>query len=601
MIVELSAMEQRYQAVMEVLAAGAPVTEVAGRYGVSRQSVHGWIRKYRGGGVAALADQSRRPHGHPQQAGAELERQICELRRQHPRWGKYRLRHELGRGGVDPPPSASTIYRVLVRNHLATPVSRKRRRQDYKRWERPGPMQLWQMDLKGPIPLGDGTTCQLLSGLDDHSRFCVIATLLPRATGRAVCAAFLGALRRYGLPEEVLTDNGKQFTGRYGKPRPAEVLFERICRLNGILGLLTKVRSPTTTGKVERWHQSIQNEFLDVQGPFADLASAQAALDAWRHDYNFHRPHQALDMATPASKFRAVPAAEREATALVIPPQLAEVPGPPDREVGETEEIPEEAGAPVLLAAGPLNYDAVEVDREVPPSGNLRVSGQQFWLGPQRAGSKLTLWINTQVVHLSIDGRRLKTLPSRLSANDLEKLRADGARPAGPPPTALPMTPAGPRVPVEVDRTVNAVGVVGLGGEPCYVGSHLAGQRVTLRLDGELVHVVVDGILVRTVASPISPERGLRLRGGRIAGPPPMVATGPITVQRTVSHRGAIAVVGQRIQVGMSYARRIVTVEIHERVLRVFDGAGELLTVAPRAATGEVRYLKANGKKAQEG
>jgi transposase InsO family protein len=598
LIVELSAMEQRYQAVMEVLAAGAPVTEVAGRYGVSRQAVHGWIRKYQEGGVPALADQSRRPHGHPQQAGAELEAQICELRRQHPRWGKYRLRHELHRRGLDPPPSASTIYRVLVRNHLATPVSRKRRRQDYKRWERPGPMQLWQMDLKGPIVLADGTTCQLLSGLDDHSRFCVIATLLPRATGRAVCAGFVVALRRYGVPDEVLTDNGKQFTGRYTKPRPAEVLFERICRLNGILGLLTKIRSPTTTGKVERWHQSIENEFLDVQGPFADLPSAQAALDGWRHDYNFHRPHQALDMATPASRFRAVPAAERETTALVIPPQLSEVPSA-DPDAEEPDETPAQMAAPVVSPADPLNYDAVEVDREVPPSGNLRVCNQQFWLGPQRAGSKLTLWINTQVVHLVIDGRRLKSLPSRLNANDLEKLRADGARPAGPPPTALPMTPAGPGVPVEVDRTVNAVGVVGLGGKPCYVGSHLAVQRVTLRLDGEVIHVAVDGILVRTVASPISAERVLRLRGGHIAGPAPMVATGPITVQRTVSHRGTIAVAGQRMQVGMSYARRVVTVEVHERVLRVVDENGEPLTVAPRTGLGEVRYLKANGKKAQ--
>jgi transposase InsO family protein len=89
--------------------------------------------------------------------------------------------------------------------------------------------------------------------VDDHSRFCVIATVVRRATGRAVCAAFAEALQRFGVPDEVLTDNGKQFTGRVTRPRPAEVMFERICRENGIVARNTKPRTPTTTGKVERF------------------------------------------------------------------------------------------------------------------------------------------------------------------------------------------------------------------------------------------------------------------------------------------------------------------------------------------------------------
>ena len=87
-------------------------------------------------------------------------------------------------------------------------------------------MQLWQLDIVGGIRLADGTELKLVSGIDDHSRFCVIAALVPRATGRAICAAFAAALQRYGAPQEVLTDNGRQFTGRFGKPRPAEVLFD---------------------------------------------------------------------------------------------------------------------------------------------------------------------------------------------------------------------------------------------------------------------------------------------------------------------------------------------------------------------------------------
>jgi transposase InsO family protein len=93
---------------------------------------------------------------------------------------------------------------------------------------------------------------QIITRIDDHSRFCVIGTVVLRATGRAVCSAFVTAMRAHGIPDEVLTDNGKQFTGRFGKPRPAEVLFERICRKNGITQRLTKPNSPTTTSKVER-------------------------------------------------------------------------------------------------------------------------------------------------------------------------------------------------------------------------------------------------------------------------------------------------------------------------------------------------------------
>jgi transposase InsO family protein len=125
--------------------------------------------------------------------------------------------------------SRSTVYRVLIE-----PVSRRRRRDQYIRWGRPAPMQLWQLDVTAGLFLASGRECKVITGIDDHSRYCVIATVVYRATGRAVCAAFVAAMRECGVPAEVLSDKGKQFTGRFGKPRPAEVLFERICRENGI-------------------------------------------------------------------------------------------------------------------------------------------------------------------------------------------------------------------------------------------------------------------------------------------------------------------------------------------------------------------------------
>jgi transposase InsO family protein len=150
-------------------------------------------------------------------------------------------------------------------------------------------MELWQLDIVGGIRLTDGGEAKVVTGVDDHSRFCVIAIVVRRATGRAVCLAFAEALQRFGIPEEVLTDNGKQFTSRFNQPRPAEVMFERICRENGIVARNTKPRTPTTTGKVERFHQTLQRELLDTVEVWGSLEEAQAAIDAFRHEYNTQR------------------------------------------------------------------------------------------------------------------------------------------------------------------------------------------------------------------------------------------------------------------------------------------------------------------------
>ena len=199
MLVELSVMEQRYHAVMEVIS-GAPVTEVARRYGVSRQAVHAWLDRYERDGLAGLADHSHRPAHQPRQVDAGIEALICQLRRAHPRWGPRRLLFELGKAKVSPLPSRSTVYRVLVRHGLVPARKRKRRRQDYKRWQREEPMQLWQLDVTGSVFLADGTELKLVSGLDDCSRFCVIATVVRRATARAVCRAFVAAMRLLASP-----------------------------------------------------------------------------------------------------------------------------------------------------------------------------------------------------------------------------------------------------------------------------------------------------------------------------------------------------------------------------------------------------------------
>src|SRR5487761_1080900 len=198
MLRELNVVEQRYRAVVEVLS-GTSVIEVAERYGVARQTVHRWMARYRAEGLDGLADRSHAPRQHPWRIPAETEALICELRRAHPRWGPRRLVFEMDRRGY-PGLSRSTVYRVLVRHQLIQPVPRRRRRDQYIRWDRPATMQLWQLAVPASLFLASGHECKVITGVDDHSRYCVIATVVYRATGRAVCSAFVEAMRVYGVP-----------------------------------------------------------------------------------------------------------------------------------------------------------------------------------------------------------------------------------------------------------------------------------------------------------------------------------------------------------------------------------------------------------------
>jgi transposase InsO family protein len=301
-LVELGLVEQRYQAVLEVVSQGVTVTEVARRFGVTRQTVHRWLRRYAAEGLAGLVDGSAKPLSCPHQMVPELEARIVELRGLNPGWGPRTIRFRLEAERISPLPGRSSIYRCLVRHGLIEPEARRRKKADYKRWERSRAMELWQMDVVGGVQLIDGWRASIVSGVDDHSRFVISARVVERATARPVCDALTTAIRTFGVPLEILTDNGKVFTGRFG-PGTGEVLFDRICRENGIRHLLTAPRSPTTTGKVERWHKTLRREFLNGR-VFASIADAQEQLDRWVQHYNHERRHQGIGDVVPWERFR---------------------------------------------------------------------------------------------------------------------------------------------------------------------------------------------------------------------------------------------------------------------------------------------------------
>ncbi len=180
MLLELSVVEQRYDAVMEVLRDGLQVSEVARRYGVSRQSLHAWVRRYEQGGLKGLAEPDR----------------LRALQ-----------------GGMGPRPSRAAVYRALVRNRLIEPDRRRQRKRLFRRFERKRPMELWQLDVTGGARLEDRRELKVVTGVDDHSRFCVLAVVVERATAQAVCRALSEALRRHGSPRRSLPTTGSASPG----------------------------------------------------------------------------------------------------------------------------------------------------------------------------------------------------------------------------------------------------------------------------------------------------------------------------------------------------------------------------------------------------
>jgi transposase InsO family protein len=599
-LVVLSVVEQRLDAVRAVLD-GAEVTEVAARMGVHRATVHRWVARYLSGQIAGLADCSHRPCSSPRQVAEMVEATVAEMRREHPRWGSRRIRLEMLRkpgpwaGEQVEVPSERTIDRILHRQGLARARPRKRPKDSYLRFERPGPMQLWQMDIVGGIKLvstvtGELREAKVVTAVDDHSRYCVIAKVVERATGRAVCLALAEALARFGVPEEINTDNGKQFTDRFGRhgARNGEVLFDKICRKNGITHRLTAPASPNQNGKVERFHGTFRPDFLDISGPFTSVDQAQAAVDAWVAHYNAERPHQALDEkvpVTPADRFAPVPAAQRSLVSLWLPAALegADAPAPQPAGPGAAEGISAPASAP--QGGGP-----VEFDRVVPPSGNLQVAGKQFWLGPARAGTVIRFWADCDLIHLSAGGTRIKTLRSHLSPADLRRLTASGAVPAGPSP--LPQHAADGRA-VEVERPVSRGGLVSLGPRRLLAAEILGGQLAGIRIEPATLMFFdpATRVLLRTRPNPLTPAEVARLRGARPAGPPPHPSAEPVRAQRRASATGRIMVAGQKIALGRVHAGQTVTVLASDTTLTIEFSDGETRAIG-RTTTQPVRSIK---------
>jgi len=294
-------MSQRREFVMLAQVEGANMSELCRRFGISRKSGYKWLGRYLAEGEAGLADQPRRPRSSPGQTPAAVEAQVVGLRDTHPAWGGRKLRRRLLDLGHDSVPAASTITAILCRRGcLADSESAKRRA--FVRFEHAAPNELWQMDFKGHFALEQGR-CHALTVLDDHSRYALGLAACANERTETVRERLTALFRRYGLPWRMLMDNGSPWgddgTHAY---TPLTVWLLRL----GVAVSHGRPYHPQTQGKDERFHRTLAAEVLRGER-FRDLAHCQRRFDAWRNVYNLERPHEALGMAVPASRFTPSP------------------------------------------------------------------------------------------------------------------------------------------------------------------------------------------------------------------------------------------------------------------------------------------------------
>lgn len=285
---------------------GANRRELCRRFKISPQTAYKWLARFEASGSEGLKDLSRRPKTSPRQSTPLIEKQVVELRMEHPAWGGRKICRRLQDLG-GPQVAPSTVTSILHRHQLISPEASDAGKA-WCRFVHDAPNDLWQMDFKGYFSTSQGQ-CHPLTVLDDHSRFNLAIQACANEQCETVKGHLIDVFRRYGMPVQINTDNG----GPWGSPRvPGELshLGVWLVRL-GIRLTFSRPWHPQTNGKDERFHRSLKAEVLRGRS-FRSFDEAQIAFDDWREIYNHQRPHQALQMTTPVTHYRMSPRAYPE-------------------------------------------------------------------------------------------------------------------------------------------------------------------------------------------------------------------------------------------------------------------------------------------------
>lgn len=371
---EATKMELKQEFVMLANQPNANMSQLCRRFDISRPTGYKWLARYQSEGLEGLREQSRRPHHSPNKTPDHIEQLVVEARQQDPGWGGRKLGCHLSNqakaGAIpitpDQVPSASTITRILDRHGLLAEPKDPSRRGSWERFERPVPNELWQLDFKGEFRLATGAYCYPLTLIDDHSRFSLAVAGCPDQQRSTVQEHLRSTFCRYGLPQAILCDNGPPWGAGLGWREWGPFytgLAVWLMRL-GITVIYARPNHPQGKGKNERFNGSLQAELLDHE-QFGDHSQAHARMADWRTRYNTVRPHQALDMATPATRYQ---------------PSETEFP----------DQLP------------PVEYRPGATTRKVTTQGKITFRGQRFTVGKAFSGYRLALRASSEHARYNI-------------------------------------------------------------------------------------------------------------------------------------------------------------------------------------------------------
>lgn len=350
---ETYAMEQRIQMIGDWLKNEASISELSEMYGVSRVTIYKWLNRFREGGPAGFHERSRVPRQHPNAVSAEMVQMLVSARLSHPRWGPKKIRSSLSEQYPDEEwPALSTMSVIFKREGLIKP---RRIRHTVGAYTQPflecdAPNKVWSADFKGQFRTADGKLCYPLTITDNYSRFILICRGLNRPTHDQVKPWFETAFRRYGLPEAIRTDNGPPF---------ASVGLAGLSRLSawfiklGIRPERIEKAHPEQNGRHERMHRTLKE--ATAAPPRADLIEQQKAFNEFIEEYNFIRPHEALEMKKP----------------------------------GEVYEISQRLYTSRLV---PVDYSPELIVRAVRSSGEIRWNGKKVYISEALSGERIGLF-----------------------------------------------------------------------------------------------------------------------------------------------------------------------------------------------------------------
>ena len=338
---------------------GTNITQLCYRFNISRKTGYKWINRAKKSSSKNFKDRSCRPHHIVYHVSEEIKDLLISTRCLNPHWGAKKIKaYLINRHIVSHLPATSTINKILSIAGLMK-IHQHQRHFAYKRFEYKYPNALWQMDFKGYFSLLNGSNCHPLTIIDDYSRYLLCLTACLNESLENVKPILIKTFSYYGLPDSIVLDHGSCWRTKNQQQWSKLTLWLRRLGIQVIHG---KPYHPQTRGKDERLHRTLKVELInDVS--MNNLLDAQRQFDLWRHRYNHLRPHEALNLQPPITRYQ--PSKNH-------PPKKLE----------------------------PINYWEDDTIRTIDQNGYIHIDGRHFLLSRSLRGQPVAL-------RPSLDGKNL--------------------------------------------------------------------------------------------------------------------------------------------------------------------------------------------------